>query len=200
MATVGIGVDILEVARMERAMERTPRILEKVFTDEERAYCDAAPRPAESYAGRFCAREAVLKALGVGFSEGIGLKDVSVVIDEKGMPKVVLAGRAAEVAEKQGVREVALSISHTHDVAVANAVAVTDEARPHKEERVSAEQAMRASFREARSVLDEIDGLERARDRVEAEANTETGVKGSSGNATEVRTVGEDILVRSAAS
>lgn len=200
MATVGIGVDILEVARMERAMERTPRILEKVFTDEERAYCDAAPRPAESYAGRFCAREAVLKALGVGFSDGIGLKDVSVVIDEKGMPKVVLAGQAAKVAEKQGVREVALSISHTHDVAVANAVAVTDEVRPHKEERVSAEQAMRASFREARSVLDEIDGLERARDRVEAEANTETGVKGSSGNATEARAIGEEIPVRSSAS
>lgn len=200
MATVGIGVDILEVARMERAMERTPRILEKVFTDEERAYCDAAPRPAESYAGRFCAREAVLKALGVGFSDGIGLKDVSVVIDEKGMPKVVLAGQAAKVAEKQGVREVALSISHTHDVAVANAVAVTDEVRPHKEERVSAEQAMRASFREARSVLDEIDGLERARDRVEAEANTETGVKGNSGNATEARAIGEDIPVRSAVS
>lgn len=200
MATVGIGVDILEVARMERAMERTPRILDRIFTDEERAYCDATPRPAESYAGRFCAREAVLKALGVGFSDGIGLKDVSVTVDEKGMPKVVLAGRAAEVAEEQGVREVALSISHTHDVAVANAVAVTDEVRPHKEERVSAEQAMRASFREARSVLDEIDGLEQARDRVEAEADTETGAKDSSGNATEARAVGGGVLARPAAS
>ena len=64
MALAGIGVDMLEIARMERTMRRRPSFLRRVFTEEERAYCDACARPAEHYAARFAAREAVVKALG----------------------------------------------------------------------------------------------------------------------------------------
>ena len=64
MALAGVGVDILEIARMERALERTPRVAERAFTPEEREYCERAARPAERYAARWAAREAVLKALG----------------------------------------------------------------------------------------------------------------------------------------
>ena len=153
----GIGVDMLEIARMERVIKRRPSFLKRVFTDEERAYCDACARPAEHYAARFAAREAVLKALGTGFSEGIGFKDVSVTNDERGKPIAVLSGRAAEVAAKRGVQEVALSLSHTRDVAVANAVLVTEDVRPKVEERQDPAQELLASFKAARTVIDELE-------------------------------------------
>lgn len=151
---------MLEIARMQRAMERTPRILRRIFTDEERAYCERRARPAEHYAARFAAREAVLKALGTGFSDGIGLKDVSVSRDESGRPKAVLVGRAAEIAQSQGVREIALSLTHTREVAVANAVAVTDAVRPRTEDKHDAASELAASFKEARSVLDELERVQ----------------------------------------
>lgn len=160
MATAGIGVDMLEIERMERVIARRPNFVGRVFTDEERAYCEKSARPAEHYAARFAAREAVLKALGTGFSGGIGLRDVSVSRDESGRPRVVLAGRAAEVARERGVREIALSISHTRDVAVANAIAVTDDVRPAPPARDEAARALATSFKEARSVLDELERVQ----------------------------------------
>ena len=153
----GIGVDMLEIARMGRVIKRRPSFLKRVFTDEERAYCDSCARPAEHYAARFAAREAVLKALGTGFSEGIGFKDVSVTNDEWGKPIAVLSGRAAEVAAERGVQEVALSLSHTRDVAVANAVLVTEDVRPKVEERQDPAQELLASFKAARTVIDELE-------------------------------------------
>lgn len=153
----GIGVDMLEIARMERVIKRRPSFLKRVFTDEERAYCDSCARPAEHYAARFAAREAVLKALGTGFSEGIGFKDVSVTNDERGKPIAMLSGRAAEVAAERGVQEVALSLSHTRDVAVANAVLVTEDVRPKVEERQDPAQELLASFKAARTVIDELE-------------------------------------------
>ena len=156
----GIGVDMLEIARMERVLERRPNFARRVFTDEERAYCDSCARPAEHYAARFAAREAVLKALGTGFSGGIGLKDVSVTRDESGRPRALLAGRAAEIAREQGIREIALSVSHTHDVAVANALAVTDDVRPAPPAKDEAARALATSFKEARSVLDELERVQ----------------------------------------
>lgn len=157
MALAGIGVDMLEIARMERVIGRRPSFLRRVFTDEERAYCERCARPAEHYAARFAAREAVLKALGTGFSDSVGLSDVSVANDASGRPRAVLSGRAAEVAAAQGVREIALSISYTREVAVANAVAVTDEVRPQPDARASAQRELATSFRQARSVLDELE-------------------------------------------
>lgn len=71
MALAGIGVDMLEIARMQQAIERRPHFIRRMFTDAERAYCERTARPAEHYAARFAAREAVLKALGTGFSSGI---------------------------------------------------------------------------------------------------------------------------------
>lgn len=153
----GIGVDMLEIARMERVIKRRPSFLRRVFTEEERAYCESCAHPAEHYAARFAAREAVLKALGTGFSDGIGLKDVSVANDEFGRPMAVLSGRAAEIAEEKGVQEVALSLSHTHEVAVANAVLVTEEVRPKVEERTDPERELLLSFKAARSVIDELE-------------------------------------------
>lgn len=173
MALAGIGVDMLEIVRMERTMRRRPSFLCRVFTEEERAYCDACARPAEHYAARFAAREAVVKALGTGFSNGVGFSDVSVTMDAQGRPRALLSGRAAQIAREGGVREVALSLSYTRDVAVANAVAVTDEVRPQPEDRPDPERELAASFREARSVLDE---LERAQDGIMADVPAESSV------------------------
>ena len=162
MATAGIGVDMLEIDRMERVLARRPNFARRVFTDEERAYCERTARPAEHYAARFAAREAVVKALGTGFSGGVGFRDVSVGRDESGRPRALLSGRAAEVAREKGIREIALSISHTHDVAVANAIAVTDGVRPAPDARRDAERALANSFKEARAVLDELERVQEA--------------------------------------
>ena len=160
MALAGIGVDMLEIARMEHALATNPRFFERVFTTEERAYCDRCARPAEHYAARFAAHEAILKALGCGFGNGVGLLDASVGRAENGRPIAILRGRAAEIAAEQGVREIALSISHTREVAVANAVCVTDAVRPKQEEKVDAAAELAASFKEARSVIDELERLQ----------------------------------------
>lgn len=160
MALAGIGVDMLEIARMQHALDERPYFIRRLFTEDERMYCEHTARPAEHYAGRFAAREAVLKALGLGFGNGVGIGDVSVVRDDSGRPHALLAGRAAEVACEQGVREVALSISHTHDVAVANAVAVTDVVRPKPDEKEDAAKALAVSFKEARSVIDELERVQ----------------------------------------
>ena len=143
MTLAGIGVDMLEIARMQHALDERPYFIRRLFTEDERMYCEHTARPAEHYAGRFAAREAV-----------------SVVRDDSGRPHALLAGRAAEVAREQGVREVALSISHTHDVAVANAVAVTDVVRPKPDEKEDAAKALAVSFREARSVIDELERVQ----------------------------------------
>lgn len=161
MAEAGIGVDIVEIARMEGVLEKTPSFARRVFTEEEQAYCEKSARPAVHYAARFAAREAVLKALGTGFSEGIGVRDVSVSRDSKGRPVAVLAGRAAEVAKVLGVVEVALSLSHTSELAVANAMAITADARPQRKTTREDERAHLArSFREARAVLDELERVQ----------------------------------------
>ncbi len=106
---------------------------ERLFSEDERAYCDARNKPEIHYAMRFAAKEAVLKALGTGF-KGMRFKDVEVMRDETGRPVPHLKGRAAEVAEERGVLEMHLSLSFTHTTAVASAVAITEEHRPKPKE------------------------------------------------------------------
>lgn len=152
----GLGVDIIEVERVMRAMQRTPRFAESVFTDDERAYCDSHAHPDRHYAARFAAKEAVAKALGTGFS-GFGPHDIEVALNDKGKPVAVLAGRAAEAAEAAGVIAVHLSLSHTSELAIANAVAVTQEALPQRDERENPQERLLRAFKDVRGVLDEID-------------------------------------------
>lgn len=161
MAEAGIGVDMVEIARMEQVLQRTPSFAQRMFTEEECAYCESKARPAVHYAARFAAREAVLKALGTGFGDGIGRKDVSISHDGRGKPVAVLTGRAREIAQQKGIVEVAISLSHTNALAVANALVITDDARPQRPKSEQDERARIAqSFKEARSVLDELDALQ----------------------------------------
>ena len=155
--SVGLGVDIVEIERMERVLARTSSFVSKVFTDEERAYCESKGNAAARFAARFAAKEAVCKALGTGILAcGIGMKDVEVSHDRRGKPVVVLHGRAAELAQEQGITDIPLSISYTHAVVVANAVAITKAAEEDKERRRDVKAELASRFKEARSMLDEL--------------------------------------------
>ena len=122
MDIVGLGVDICEIARMERAISRHPTFRERVFTPEEVAYCDSKARPAESYAGRFAAREATIKALG-GY-RGRLWHDISVTRHPSGAPAVRLDGNAKRRADALGITDVLITFTHEKTSAVAFAVAV----------------------------------------------------------------------------
>ena len=116
-----VGVDLIEIARIERALERYPDFRERCFTEAERAYCDARPRPAESYAGRFAGKEAVGKALGVGVR--FTWKEIEIVGRPK--PGVRLSGRTRAAWEGLGSGEIDLSMTHSRELAAAICVLVT---------------------------------------------------------------------------
>jgi holo-[acyl-carrier protein] synthase len=114
MAT-GVGIDLLEIERMERALERRPRLAERLFSAAEREYAAARFRPGRHLAARFAAKEAVVKALGM--SSGVVLSEIEVVAGEP--PTVRLSGRAAAVAAG---RRVDVSLTHSRENAAAVAV------------------------------------------------------------------------------
>jgi holo-[acyl-carrier protein] synthase len=124
MEIVGLGVDICEIARMERALARHATMRERVFTPEERAYCDSKARPGESYAGRFAAREAVIKALG-GY-RGKRWQDISVTRAPSGAPAIRLDGNAKLRADRLGIDRVLVTFTHERTHAVAFAIAMAD--------------------------------------------------------------------------
>jgi len=118
----GIGTDVVSVARISRAVGRTGgRILVRVFTPSERDYCRPKREASACFAARFAAKEAVFKALGTGLN-GCRWHDVEVRHCASGRPSVVLSGAAAREAEKQGITEILLSISHEREYTVAFAV------------------------------------------------------------------------------
>jgi holo-[acyl-carrier protein] synthase len=120
---VGLGTDLVEVPRFRLAMERRgERLGERLFSDDERAYAYRQKDPAKSLAARFGAKEAVMKALGVGLWK-FKLRDVEVVRQKGGAPRVALHGRAAELADERGVRDWHLSLTHTGSTALAVAIA-----------------------------------------------------------------------------
>jgi holo-[acyl-carrier protein] synthase len=114
-----IGLDLLEIARLERALERRPRLAERLFTAEERAYAAARARPGQHLAARFCAKEAVAKALGLTVWS---FRDVEVIATD-GPPLVGLSGAAAQRAAELGVQ---VRVSLTHTDREAGAVAIID--------------------------------------------------------------------------
>jgi holo-[acyl-carrier protein] synthase len=113
----GVGIDLLDVDRLERALERRPRLAERVFTDAERAYAAARARPAQHLAARFCAKEAVAKALGL---TAWSWRDVEVVATDAA-PEVRLSGTAGARAAELGVTA---TVSLTHTESMAGAVAL----------------------------------------------------------------------------
>ncbi|MGQ0830444.1 MAG: holo-ACP synthase [Microthrixaceae bacterium] len=120
---IGIGVDLCEVDRMRAALRRTPTLRSRVFTDAERAYCDRRKDPTERYAARFAAKEAVMKAMGVGMG-ACKWREIEVVKAPSGAPSVRLHGGALLLAKAREITEWRLTMTHTHRVAEAIAVAL----------------------------------------------------------------------------
>lgn len=115
---IGLGLDAVEIDRFRRVLARTPGIAERLFTDDERAYGARYTDPAPRLAARFAAKEATMKALGVGLG-AFDFRDVEVRTAPSGAPSLRLSGRAAALAGEQGVTSFRLSITHTETVAEA---------------------------------------------------------------------------------
>ena len=127
MNPFGIGTDLVEVARIAKAIERQgDAFLRKVFTADEREYCETRGNTAVHYAARFAAKEAVAKALGTGIGAQAGWLDLEVVRQESGAPTIRLSGNALEFAESQRITRILISLTHTRDHAAAHAIAVRD--------------------------------------------------------------------------
>ena len=120
---VGIGVDVVEVERIAAALEHHgERFIERIFIQEEAAYCRRSARPPERFATRFAAKEAALKALGVGWRQGLRLLDVVVSANRLGAPSIEFKGTALERSREIGVERIHVSLSHGRHVAVAQVV------------------------------------------------------------------------------
>ena len=125
MNIAGIGTDIVECLRIAQMIERHGELfLMRVYTPREIEYCSSRKAATQHYAGRWAAKEAVLKAMGTGWARGISWRDIEVRNDEGGRPSILLGGAAREICELRGVHEMLISISHCRSHATAYALAV----------------------------------------------------------------------------
>jgi len=125
MEIVGIGTDIIEVSRIEKMIDKHGQtFLKKVYSEKEIEYCQPRKGAKQHYAGRWAAKEAVLKTFGTGWAKGIQWNEIQLLNETGGKPKIVLTGAAEKWAQKIGIDEIQISISHCHKFAVAFATAI----------------------------------------------------------------------------
>jgi len=125
LSVVGVGTDIIECLRIAQMIERHGELfINRVYTDYEIRYCQRRKQATQHFAGRWAAKEAILKALGTGWRRGISWRDVEVRNEPSGKPVVGLRGGAREVVEQLGIREMLVSISHCRSHAMAYALAL----------------------------------------------------------------------------
>lgn len=153
---LNVGVDVVEISRMKEVIARTPSFKERLFSSQERQYCEKFHDSIPHYAARFAAKEAVVKALGVGFSQGVAYRDIEVIINKFGKPVVVLSGAAQRIAQSLEVVEMPISLSHTHQEAVCCALAVTESYIESQKRTRSSSEIIASSFKDLRLSLDEI--------------------------------------------
>lgn len=122
---VGLGTDIVEVKRIERMIDQHgDAFVQRIFTADEVAYCRNRKFNAEPFAGRWAAKEAVMKVLGTGFVQGTHFQEIEVVTEESGRPRIVLHGSTAALAKQLGIDDVLITMSHCKEYATATAVGV----------------------------------------------------------------------------
>ncbi len=128
MNLFGIGIDVVEVGRIESSLnEFGGRFARKVFTETERKYCDAQKRPAIHYAARFAAKEALAKAFGTGIGEDLAWLDMEIRRRKSGEPEVFLTGNGEKFAKKHHLVQIKISLTHAQHYAAANAVVLSEE-------------------------------------------------------------------------
>jgi holo-[acyl-carrier protein] synthase len=125
MEIVAHGIDLVDFPRIEEMIKRHgERFLNKVFTAAEQAYAEANKNGTEKLAGRFAAKEAVLKLVGTGWRGKIAWTDIEIINNPAGPPEVVLCGEVKKIANKLGIKHISISITHTANFAIASAVAM----------------------------------------------------------------------------
>ena len=126
MIIFGIGIDVVEVERVESSMsEFGERFASRVFTEDERAYCESQKRPAIHYAARFAAKEAVAKAMGTGIGKDLSWLDMEIRRRDSGEPEVFLTGDGEKFAQKHNLTQIKISLTHAEHYAAANAVVLS---------------------------------------------------------------------------
>jgi len=127
MEIVAHGIDLVDCPRIEDMVKRHgERFIDRVFTTAEQKYAQANRNPVEKLAGRFAAKEAILKLLGTGWRGKIAWTDIEIVNNSAGQPEVALAGEVKKIADELGIKHISVSITHTANFAIASAVALTE--------------------------------------------------------------------------
>jgi len=125
MEIVAHGIDLVDCPRIEQMIERHgERFIKRVFTAAEQAYAGAKKNEVEKLAGRFAAKEAILKLVGTGWRGKIAWTDIEIINNASGQPEVTLGGEVKKIAEKLGIKHISISITHTANFAIASAVAL----------------------------------------------------------------------------
>lgn len=125
MRIIGLGTDITETERVGRMIERHGELfLNRVYTDDEVRYCRDRKQFIQHYAGRWAAKEAVMKTLGTGWAKGVGWRDIEVVSQKSGAPLIAIHGGAKSVADELGIVQILITISHCRAYATATAIAI----------------------------------------------------------------------------
>ena len=126
MEIIAHGIDLVDFPRIEEMVkEHDKRFLDRVFTSAEQAYADSNKNRIEKLAGRFAAKEAVLKLLGTGWRGKIAWTDIEIINNPAGQPLVTVSGEVKRLVDKLGIKQISVSITHTANFAIASAVALT---------------------------------------------------------------------------
>lgn len=126
MEIIAHGIDLVDFPRIEQMMQRHgERFLKRVFTHVEQAYAEASRNSVEKLAGRFAAKEAILKLMGTGWRGKIAWTDIEITNNASGQPEVTLRGEVKDIADRLGIGHISISITHTANFAIASAVALT---------------------------------------------------------------------------
>ncbi len=120
----GVGIDIVALERIKRAIDNNSRFLRRVFTEEEIARGERKKDRYQFYGAHFATKEAVMKALGTGWRRGVRWRDIQIVHNNDGKPEIKLVGKTREIAQRLGIDEVRVSMSHTREYAIAQAIAI----------------------------------------------------------------------------
>jgi len=118
----GVGTDMIEVKRVEKMVSKGRQYLETIFTEKEMDYCDGKARKSEHYAARYAAKEAILKALGTGWRDGLAYSEIEILNDDLGKPEVFLHGEVKKLMDHLHINRTFVSLSHIRETAIALAI------------------------------------------------------------------------------